>query len=398
MVITEVRNVVAALWSDGRGWILLTVAAGWSLSLGMRLVFPALAPFFRADFGLSLTAAGLLLTVLWGAYALGQLPGGALGDHIGEGRVMVYSTAISAVTLVLLSASTDVWMLFAGTILFGLSTALYGPTRFTIFTDIYPKRAGSAIGLTMAAGSAGNTMLPVVAVSIALYASWRYSIVFVVPLLLLVAVALWVAVPKRTSSEHSVIDELSFETVRRVVKELTRGKNPAVTAVQTVETFAFQGFVSFFPTYLILAKGLEPDTAATLYALFFACSFIVQPISGASNDLFGPKPTLILILGLSAAAMWILPFTQGFIIITLLTIGASALSGTAVVTQTYLADSLPENMKGTGLGLIRTGFILLGATSPTVVGFLGDYGYFNEGFLLLAVFLSVGAILSAVFL
>lgn len=47
-------------------------------------------------------------------------------------------------------------MLFVGTIAFGLATALYGPIRFTILTDVYAEKVGSAIGLTLAAGSLGT--------------------------------------------------------------------------------------------------------------------------------------------------------------------------------------------------------------------------------------------------
>jgi len=114
--------------------------------------------------------------VALGAYAVGHVPGGFLGDRIGEGNVVVISTLISAGTVLVVATAINVWMLFAGTIVFGLATALYGPTRFTIFTDIYPDRAGSAIGLTMAAGNIGNTVFPVAAAVIASYATWRYGI------------------------------------------------------------------------------------------------------------------------------------------------------------------------------------------------------------------------------
>lgn len=159
------------LWSDGRGWILVTVGAGWALSIGVRFVYPALVPYFQTDFEIGLTTTGLLLTLLWGAYAIGHVPGGFLGDRIGEGNLVVLSALISACAVFFVTTSISPWMLFAGTIAFGLATALYGPTRFTIFTDIYPDRAGSAIGLTMAAGNLGNTIFPIAAAVIASYST-----------------------------------------------------------------------------------------------------------------------------------------------------------------------------------------------------------------------------------
>jgi hypothetical protein len=62
---------------------LLAVAAGWFLSLGVRMVYPALLPYLRTAYGLDLGTTGLLLTVLWSAHALGQLLGSLPTDEFG---------------------------------------------------------------------------------------------------------------------------------------------------------------------------------------------------------------------------------------------------------------------------------------------------------------------------
>jgi len=57
---------------DGRGWVLLAVSIGWFLSYGVRMVYPIFAPFFQAEFGLTLTTTGLLLSTLWGPTLWGR--------------------------------------------------------------------------------------------------------------------------------------------------------------------------------------------------------------------------------------------------------------------------------------------------------------------------------------
>lgn len=52
--------------NDSRSPVLGAIAAGWFLSLGVRMVYPVLLPHIRTAYGLDLVMAGLLLTVLWG--------------------------------------------------------------------------------------------------------------------------------------------------------------------------------------------------------------------------------------------------------------------------------------------------------------------------------------------
>ena len=84
------------------------------------------------------------------------------------------------------------------------------------------------------------------------------------------------------------------------------------------------------------------------------------------------------------------PFVDGLVPIAALTALFAAWNGTIVVTQTYIADTLPTEMQGTGFGLLKAGWMLLGATSPLVVGVMADAGLFDEAFLLLGAVGSVG--------
>lgn len=391
---SDLRTAIADLRRDGRGWILLTVSAGWFLSQGMRLVYPALIPYFRTEFAIGLTVAGLLVTVLWVAYALGQLPGGILGDRVGEGNILVFSTATSAVMVLVVGLSPDIRMLFVATIIFGFATAMFGPTRFTIFTDIYTERAGTAVGLTMAAGSIGNSLLHVAAGFVAAYLSWRVGFVAAVPLFAIVTAGLWWYVPSRTSGETSAVDEFSLETARRIIDGISSRPIMVVLAIQIFLSFAYQGFMGFYPTYLVDAKGLSPQLAAVFFGVFYLVGSVVQPIAGSCMDRFGTRVALVGVVGIIVVSMVALPFVHGIPQLLALTVVLASLTGYAPITQTYLSSSLPDDMKGTGLGAVRTGFILLGATSPVLVGALGDFGYLNEAFLGLAGVAAIGLLLA----
>lgn len=388
-----VREAAHELWSDGRGWILVGVASGWFLSLGVRLIFPALLPAIRETFEINLMVLGLLVTVLWTAYALGQFPGGIVGDWFGEGNALVVSTVCSGIAIAAVAVSATPMMLFVATAAFGFSTALFGPARFTILSAIYEDRDGMAVGITLSAGEAGNALLPVVAGLLAGTLSWRAGFGITVPLFFLVTVLISRTIPGQVST---ATDEYSFsvEMFREVIDGIVDRLVLLISSVHLTLFFVYQGFTGFYPTYLVEIKDMSPVVAATFFGWFFVVGIAVQPIAGAGGDRFGYRPVLLVVSGVSAVVLLAVPFADALVSLLLVTTGASVLLGSTPLTQTYLVNELPAHVKGTGLGLLRTGYIALGATGPLFVGTVAEWGYFNEAFFGLAAVAGLGLLLT----
>ena len=401
--IAHALDRLATLREDPRTPILLVIAGGWSLSLGVRLVYPAVIPHLRTAYGISLSTAGLLLTVLWLAYAIGQLPGGILADRLGERRVLVASTFISGATLGLVVVAGAVEVLFAATVLFGLSTALYGVARFTILTEVYPDNDGTAIGVTMAAGDLGNAVLPPFAGFLAVTFAWQFGFAFAVPLFLLAGVGLFVALPRSDRQRAMASSDDAPEepwltrtaaTVRRVASALRSRPVAVVTAIQTLGYCAWQALTGFYPTYLIDVKGFAPTTATLLFGGFFALGVVVKPLAGRAYDASGIRTTLPVILGVAGVGLVLLPFVDSLPGILLVTLLLSSILGYSTVTLTHLTASLPAAVRGSGLGVLRTGYMVIGAGSPVVAGLLADADLFDEVFFILAALVAVGACLT----
>jgi len=137
------------------------------------------------------------------------------------------------VTLGLVAVAGSAPVVYLATGAFGFGTALYGVARFTTLSDVYPDNDGTAIGVTMAAGQVGNTLLPLAAGGIASAFAWQYGFGLAVPAFALVAVGLWFVVPARTSGATSAVDSVSLETVRYVLSELRRPEIVTVTAIRS---------------------------------------------------------------------------------------------------------------------------------------------------------------------
>ena len=382
-----------ALRSEGRGVILLTVSIGWLISIGVRLVYPTLLPSIRADLEFGLTGAGLIVTVLWACYALMQFPGGLLADRIGERAVLVSSTALTGAGIGIVVVSAGPITFFLGTIATGFGSGLYATTRATVLSDIYPERSSTAMGFIQAFGNVGTTVLPPIAGFLAVLVSWRLGIGFLLPIALGIAVALWFVVPARTSGDDSVVGTLSRETLGELKRGLGNRNVLSVTVGMFLVSVVYQSFTGFYPTYLVLEKGLSEGLAALLYGGFFAVGIVLQLVSGPSGDTIGMRWTLTVSLALATTGLFLLPFVDGLATIVLLSGLLSAQLAYWPVVNAYTIEVMPDEMQGTGFGLVRTAYLLSASAGPVAVGWLGDAGMLNTAFLLLAVTAAVALLL-----
>jgi MFS family permease len=376
--ISTSRRAIADLRSDGRGRMLLAIAFGWFLSISVRMIYPALLPHLRGAYGLTLTTAGLLLTVLWIAYAFGQLPGGILADWAGERLLLIASSLVAATMLALVVVADSTVVLFSATALFGVGTALYGVSRFTILNEIYPDQIGTATGVTMAAGDLGNTVMPPAAGFIAAAAAWQFGFGFAVPLFVLAAVGLWATLPARQRTTTSLSDHLALDDV---VPTLSHPVVLRGTVLLVLWGVIMQAFIGFYPTYLIDVKGLSGQVATVLFGFFFALGVLMKPVAGRAYDAVGVRVPLLAIMGTAGLALLALPFTGDLWPFVLLTALASSLLGFETIVISDLTRRLPDGTQGTNLGALRTVYIALGALSPVLFGAVADRGYFDEAFI-----------------
>ena len=388
-----IQREATELWAEGKGPLLVAIAGGWGVLLGTRMVYPVLLPYLRSSFDLSLTVGGLLVTVLWLGSALGQLPGGILADRYSERAVMVAGALVVAVALVFVVTASTPLVLFAATGLVGLGQSLYPIARITILSKIYPDRIGSALGVTMATGDLGQTVFPPIGGAIAAAVAWQLGLGFIAPLLVVVAVVLWVTLPVQPST-GSPVDSLSAESASSVIAKLRRSNLVFVAFILFLYILIWQSFTGLYPTYLVERKGLSSSLAGVLFSVFFAFGVLVKPLAGAAYDRIGLRRALAVVLVGPVVGLTLLPFVDGFWPLVGVTALVSTMLGSGTITQSFFSDAIPDEVQGTGLGVVRTTTATLGALGPVVFGALADRGYFDEGYVLLAAVLVVVIVLT----
>ncbi|WP_176393202.1 MFS transporter [Natronolimnobius baerhuensis] len=400
---TLLRQEATALWGGGKGISLIAVATTWGLLVGARMIYPVILPYLQSDYGLSLTVAGSLVSVLWLFGSIGQLPGGILADRYNERTLLGLSALGVAVALGIVVTSSSAIILFAATALWGLAHSLYPIARITFLSKRYEERLGSALGVTMATGDIGQTVLPPIATVIAAGVAWQAGLGFVAPLLLVAGIVIFIAVPPlRTStgetSETGETDEtddpISLRDTLGVFRTLRRPEMAMMSLILFLYIFIWQSFTAFYPTYLTSVKEIDPAIASLLFGFFFAVGVIVKPVGGAAYDRIGMRGSLVGVLLPPVAGFLLLPLVDQLWALVVITALISTMLGSGAITQSYLADSFSDAMQGTGLGVIRTTTATLGAGGPLVFGIVADYGYFNEGYIVLAVIMATVILLT----
>lgn len=373
------RSLVRELWSDDRGWVLAAISVGWFFSLGGRMVYPVVLPQITVDFQIDYGTAGIVLSVLWIAYALMNIPAGLLADRIGERLVLSGATALAVVGLVLVFAAPTFEVFVVATIVFGLGCGMFGTTGTTILSDLYPRRDTTAIGISQVAGSLGMIALPVIAGSLVVYAGWRIGIGYMIPGFALLTVAMWFSVPSRTSAEIGQRGDSPGDTLRRILGAFVDRAMLLIIIALGLIGFVIQGLTGFLPVFLIEFKDFAQWEASVVFGLLFVGSIVGKLASGPLADRFGKRPTLIGFAAISGPAILALPLVDLSPIIVICVWVAGLMFGFYPIAMAYAVQFIPDDIQGSVFGLARTIFTLFGVLAPPIVGILADRGQLDVG-------------------
>ena len=373
-----------------RTFLLVAVAVGWFLVLGMRFVLPALLPTISEELGITNASAGFAVTVLWLTYAVMQFPTGLAVDYVGERALLVASAGLSGLGLLAYWFAPTFSLVLVATGLFGLGTGLYGPSRGTLLSRCFPDREGAAFGAVLGAGSVGAAALPLVAALVATTYGWRTAMVASVPFFGLVAVALWRTVPPRDGADGS--GPGVRVTVRRLVAAFTNRRIVLAVTGATLMLFGFQALTAFLVTYLHESKALSMGTAGAVLSGLFVVGALAQALGGVAADRFGQTRTLAAMAAVSTLPLVVLPGLEGTLALAVVGSLTGIRMGIGPISNAYIVGTLPDDIEGTAWGLLRTGFFSIGSLGSTVVGILATAGYFDGAFYLLAALTGLSAL------
>jgi DHA2 family multidrug resistance protein-like MFS transporter len=362
--------------------------------------------------------AGLLITM------------GTLGDRIGRRRLLLFGAAGFAVASLLAAFSTSSEMLIASRAVMGIAGATIAPSTlsliFTMFLD--ERQRSTAIGVWIAAYSAGGAIGPVLGGILLEFFWWGSVFLIGVPVMALLLVLGPRTLPEYRDPNAGRIDllsvALSLAAILGVVfglKQLAQdglSAQPIIVIVLGVVVgylfvrrqlglespiidvrlfrirafsaslgayflgiFVVVGYFLFISQYLQLVLGLSPLNAA-LWSLPSAIGFIIGSVL-APRIIHRFRPSVIMGVGMSVAAsgtaMLLGLSVDGdgsLILIAVASVVISLGLGPVITLATELiVGSAPPEQAGAATGISETSGELGGALGIAILGSIGTAVY-----------------------
>src|SRR5688572_30257161 len=427
------ENAVAAR-ATGREWIGLAVLTLGALVYAMDLTVLNLAiPRISAE--LRPTSAQLLWIIdIYGFLVAGLLiTMGTLGDRIGRRRLLLAGAAGFALASLLAAFSTSAEMLIAARAILGIAGATIAPSTlsliFTMFLD--QKQRSTAIGLWIAAYSAGSAVGPILGGLLLEFFWWGSVFLLGVPVMGLLLVIGPRALPEYRDPNARRLDlpsaALSLLAILSVVFGLKQIAQDGVSTLPVVAIvagvvlgtvfvrrqlalespiidvrlfrirafsaslgtyllgiFVVVGYFLFIAQYLQLVLGLSPIEAA-VWSLPSAVGFIVGSVV-APKIIHRFRPSVIMGAGMTVAAVGTamllglgLDIDSGILLIVVASIVISlGLAPVITLATELIVGSAPPEQAGAATGMSETSGELGGALGIAILGSIGTAVYRTE--------------------
>ncbi|MEF8979956.1 MAG: MFS transporter [Haloarculaceae archaeon] len=352
----------------------------------------AISPFVLAiatEFGRSKSEIGLVLTLMWAIYACFQFPSGVVADRYGERQVILLALGLTAAGGALVAWSPTFLGFALAALVLGSGAGMYFAAG-TALLDRRFENTGQAFSVHSAGGPLAGLAVPVTASLVAAQFSWRAGIL--VGAATAAGAFVFAAVAVGSTPPASPGVRIRDRLVPGAIFELLSRPPVAFTTVLgIVGMYVFQSFVSFFPTFLQEYHGLTTETASFATGVAFVLIAAVMPLVGRAGDAYGHDYFLVAPFVVTAAGFAALLIPGGIAVVA---IGAP-LVGVGLtwggVIQSRFMREFGDDERGTGFGLVRTTFVLLGSVGNVATGVLADVGGWPLAMSVLVVLLVVAA-------
>lgn len=372
---------------DTRWLILVACTLAFFVTMVARLAVSPVVPAISDTYHLSTGAIGLALSGMWLAYALSQFPSGLLGDRFGERSIILVALCCTAVMSSLLALAPTYLLFVAGAFLLGAGAGLHYSVATTLLTRTFD-RTGSAIGIHSAGAPIAGLVTPIVAGYIGVRFGWRPAVALGTAVAVPALVVFYVLVPRTdpTTPDTAIRSRLA---VGPLFELLSRRPIALTAALSVGGAFVWQATASFLPTFLVEYHGYSEVTAGAIFSVYFIVQGIGQPIIGSLSDRIGryPAGAIATVAGVGGYGLFVLGEGLAILGVATALVGVAMCWGAALLPK--IMDHLTETEQGIGFGLIRTAYMVLGASGSVITGVVVDV--FGWG----TAFLGLGGVLGA---
>jgi MFS family permease len=318
------------------------------------------------------------------AYSVFGFPAGRLTDRWGPRSVITVGGVILGLALAGMACVTQLWqpyVLYGVVAALGMGTA-YVPCNSTV-VKWFVRRRGLAVALASSGGSAGTFALPPLAQWLVGVVGWRAAYV-AFGAVVLVALATVARVMRRDPESMGLQPDGQPLFTHAAPSGVSLGGALRMPVFWLLAA-AFTG--TWLPVFIPLVHlvslardlGHGPGTGAWLVSTLGAGAVVGRLVMGPLSDRIGRKPTLVMTMGMQAAAFLGFAAAQGVgaLVATSLVFGYSY-GGTSALFPAIVGDFFGRASAGSIVGFLFMLAGSMGAWGPLVAGAVydatGSYG------------------------
>lgn len=412
----------AAVASDARRtnvryWILALIFIVTTINYADRATLSITGPAMREEFGFSAVQMGYIFSAFSWAYVMAQLPGGWLLDRFGARRIYAFSIFLwSFFTLlqgwigVFASIGQAISVLFALRFAVGLAESPAFPANAKVVASWFPTdERGTASAIFNAAQYfAAVVFTPLMAWIVHAW-GWHHVYLWMGIMGMLLAMV-WLKV-MRSPATHPGVNQAELDHITQGgglihmgegEGQASKGKNPTgwFYAKQLLTNRMLAGvylgqycinvltyfFLTWFPVYLVQARGMSILKAGFVASLPAICGFLGGVLGGVISDaLLRRGHSLTVARKVPIVAGMLLSVTMvacNYVDAEWLVVAIMALAffgkGIGALGWAVVADTAPKEVIGLAGSIFNTFGNIAGIVTPIVIGYiLSTTGSFN---------------------
>ena len=390
-----IKRVTGLAWENQSSAFL--VALGHSGTHWIIGIIYIVLPFISKELRLSYAEAGGLITIFHVSAFLANAGSGIIVD-ITERRIVIQCVALILGGLAFLGCafSTDFLTLSMMIILVGITNNLWHPAAISFLSLKFPKNKGYALSVHSLGANLGDTIAPLMVGSMLVWTSWNNVIVIGSTPVFLIAVWIALVMSDVPNSSHKPRPSNSYG--KNYFKDLAKMvKNRAILGLCLMSGFRSMtqnGLLVFIPLFLINVLGAGPIVLGLGIMAMQVAGLFAGPIAGILSDTLGRKKIVLAGLFLTTVLTILSAFISHVVLfIIIISFLGFALFAVRPVIHSWLMDLTPDNLGGSATSLLFATQSGLSALIPLGGGIIADIWGLNWVFLVLSVFILLGATL-----
>lgn len=384
-------------------------AAFWGICLGHTFThwYPAtfyiLLPFITVQYGLSVSQAGLLVTIMYLVKAVAGILIGAITDMTSKKNLlMLISLTLAGLPFLFLGSANAYWMVMILVIIMGIGNEMWHPASFSTLSSLYPKQRGYVFGVHGMSANLGDLLAPLVIGSILAVMSWQEVIHYNIIPAIVIGLVITVMLRKINVTSNKGIkkdngEKLTFPEYIAGFKELIKNRAVLLIALASgMRSMTQLGLMTFLPIFLLLELGYSPFLVGLYITIMQGGGLIAAPLMGKLSDSVGRRKIIFSGMVMTSVLVVAVVFIQiDWLLITTLALLGFFLYSLRPVMQAWIMSSTKESMSGTTTSLLFTTQSVLAALTPLIGGIIADSFGIMITFYFIALIILLGNIVVA---